>query len=206
MTHTGRKLVASVFVLAVLTSSAASAQTQTPPPVGRGARPAGAGRAGRAGLPPVTANMNPQQLQIYIDTWAVMQARAVLKLTDDQEPNFIARLQRIQAIRRKQMQEHRRLMGELNGLLNSTPVGKAEDIDAHVKALADAQETEAADLKKAYLDLDAVLTPWQRGRFRQFEEQIERRKIELLGLIKNPGGDTLPPTPAPSGPGRGGRF
>jgi Spy/CpxP family protein refolding chaperone len=180
--------MAPVALALVVAGTTAFAQTPTqtpPPPAAKGARQAGPGRAGRAGLPPVTANMNPQQLQMYIDTWAVMQARAVLKLTDEQEPNFIARLQRIQAIRRKQMQEHRRLMGELNLLLNSNPVGKPEDIDAHVKALSDAQETEAADLKKAYLDLDAVLTPWQRGRFRQFEEQVERRKVELLGLIKN---------------------
>ena len=33
---------------------------------------------------------------------------------------------------------------------------------------------------RAYQDLDASLTPWQRGRFRLLEEQIERRKLELL--------------------------
>ena len=196
MTHTRTGLIASVFVL-VLAATSLVAQTPTPP--ARGQRPGGAGRAGRAALPAITANMNPQQLQTYLDAWALVQANNVLKLSEEQYPNFAARLQRIQMIRRKQMQEHRRLMGELNLLLNSNPVGKPEDIDAHVKALGDARETEAADLKKAYLDLDAVLTPWQRGRFRQFEDQVERMKIELLAKIKGPGDATPPPV----NPGRG---
>jgi len=179
-------------------------QTQTPTPPARAQRAAGVGRAGRAGLPPITANMNQQQIQGYIDAWALVQAQTVLKLSDDQTPNFITRLQRIQAIRRKEMQEHRRLMGELNVLLNSNPVGKPEDIDAHVKALGDSREAEGAELKKAYLDLDAVLTPWQRGRFRQFEERVEAMKVELLGKIKSGAGNTPDPTPVP-GSGRGGR-
>jgi len=196
MTHARRGLVAFGVVL-VLAGASVLAQTTTPP--ARGQRPAGAGRAGRAGLPPITANMNPQQLQAHVDAWELLQATQVLKLSDEQYLTFGARLQRIQMIRRKQMQEHRRLMGELNLLLNSNPVGKPEDIDAHVKALGDARETEAADLKKAYLDLDAVLTPWQRGRFRQFEDQVERMKIELLAKIKGPGDATPPPV----NPGRG---
>jgi Spy/CpxP family protein refolding chaperone len=178
---------------------------QTPPPAttpARAQRPP-AGRAARAGLPAVTPNMNQQQLQTMMDAWAVVQARTILQLTEDQEPNFIARLQRIQGIRRRQMQEHRRIMQELIALLGANPAAKAEDIDAHVKALQDARDTETTDLRKAYLDIDAVLTPWQRGKFRQFEDTIERRKIELLAAIS--GGAPAPtpaPTPAP-GPGRG---
>ncbi|HEX5070373.1 MAG TPA: hypothetical protein VFV78_09180 [Vicinamibacterales bacterium] len=200
MTHARGRFVASAIVVLVL-STAPFAQTSTPGPPARGQRPAGPGRAGRAGLPPITPNMNQQQIQGYIDTWAVIQARTVLKLTDEQDANFIARLQRIQTIRRRQMQEHRRLMGELNALLVADPAGRPEDIDALVKALGDAKDAEAADLKKAYLDLDAVLTPWQRGRFRQFEDQVERMKIELLGKIKGGAGGDAAPTP-----GRSGRF
>jgi len=204
MTHARPGLVASTLVALVLAGSVPFAQTATPtpPPAGRGQRAAGAGRAGRAGLPAITANMTPQQLQGFIDTWEQIQAIDILKLTAEQSQNFIGRLQRIQAIRRKQMQEHHRLMAEMVLLLNANPAAKPEDIDTHVKALADARETEAADLKKAYLDLDAVLTPWQRGKFRQFEDQVERRKIELLGLIK---GGTDTPAPPPANPGRGRR-
>jgi hypothetical protein len=200
----GAALVGTLLIT-VAGETAAFAQTPTPPaatPPARGQRPP-AGRAGRAGLPPITPNMNQQQLQVYMDAWAVVQARTILQLSEEQEPNFIARLQRIQAIRRRQLQEHRRIMQELVGLLNANPPARNEDIDAHVKALQDTRETEATDLRKAYLDIDAVLTPWQRGKFRQFEEQIERRKIELLAKI---GGAAEAPeaTPLPAA-GRGRR-
>jgi Spy/CpxP family protein refolding chaperone len=188
----------------LLTMFGTAAFAQTPPPAttpARGQAKPG-GRAGRAGLPAITPNMNQQQLQVYMDAWAVVQARSILQLSEEQEPNFIARLQRIQGIRRRQMQEHRRIMTELVGLLNANPAAKAEDIDAHVKALQDTRDAEAADLRKAYLDIDAVLTPWQRGKFRQFEDQIERRKIELLTKIGGTAEPAPAPTPAP-GAGRG---
>ena len=38
----------------------------------------------------------------------------------------------------------------------------------------------AAEMRKAYNALDEVLEVRQQARFRVFEEQIERRKIELL--------------------------
>jgi hypothetical protein len=191
--------IAAIAMVATLSTGMAFGQTPTPPPAARGQ-----GRAGRAGLPAIQPNMNQQQLQTYIDAWALIQAQTALKLSDEQVPNFIARLQRLQQVRRRHMAERRRIMGELNLLLNASPAAAGEDIDAHVKALGDADDTQAADLKKAYLDLDAVLTPWQRGRFRQFEEQVERKKIELLAKIGPPVG---PPVGQPNAPAPGrGRF
>jgi hypothetical protein len=150
-------------------------------------------------------NISPQQLQDYLDTYALVQAKRVLVLNDEQTPVFNARLQRIQMLRRRHMGERRRIMGELVGLLNANPAARNEDIDARIKALDDASDALAVELKKAYLDLDAVLTPWQRGRFRQFEEQMERQKIDLLTRIGGggTGGGSAPqPTPTPT-PGRG---
>jgi hypothetical protein len=49
--------------------------------------------------------------------------------------------------------------------------------------LALLQENEArfaADLRQAYNALDEVFDVRQQGRFRVFEEQIERKKLELL--------------------------
>jgi hypothetical protein len=191
MSRTRRLSIAIAVITIVAALTTGTAFGQTPPPAGRGQ-----GRAARAGLPPITPNMNQQQLQGYMDAWAVIQAQVALQLTDDQYPNFVARLQRLQMVRRRHMMERRRLMGELVVLLNASPAARGEDIDGRVKALADVDETQAVDLKKAYLDLDAVLTPWQRGKFRQFEEQVERKKIELLGKIG-------PPPAAGAGTGRG---
>ena len=39
------------------------------------------------------------------------------------------------------------------------------------------------EIRKAHVNLDAVLNPVQRVRFRFFEEELERRKIELLGTL-----------------------
>lgn len=204
MTRARCAWLAAVVTTAMLSTNLAFGQTaavapakQTPDPA-RGQR-AGAGRAGRAALPPITANMNQQQLQAFIDTYALMQAKTALQLTEEQVPNFVARLQRLQDIRRRHMAQHRRLMNEMGELIKSTTAGRDEGITAHLQALNDASEGAAVELRKAYQDLDAVLTPWQRGRFRQFEENLERKKIELLTAI---GGGRATPPPVPVG-GRG---
>jgi len=191
MSRTRQLVIAAVVIAATMTTGTAFGQVP-PPPGGRGP-----GRAARAGLPAVTPNMNPQQLQNLMDAWAAIEAQKALQLSDEQYPNFVARLQRLQMVRRRHTMERRRIMGELIGLLNANPAARGEDIDARVKALGDVDDTQAVEVKKAYLDLDAVLTPWQRGRFRQFEEQVERMKIDLLGKIRPQarGG-------APNGPGR----
>ena len=45
---------------------------------------------------------------------------------------------------------------------------------------------------QATLEIDGVLTPWQRGRYRMFEELVERRKIEMLRSIGAGRGGTAP--------------
>ena len=47
-------------------------------------------------------------------------------------------------------------------------------------ALQELESRTAAEMRKAYNALDEVLDVRQQARFRVFEEQIERRKIELL--------------------------
>jgi hypothetical protein len=166
-------------------------QQQAPPPAGRGGARAG---GGRANLPAVTPNMTQQQMQAYIDAYALVQAEKELQLTNDQYANFVTRLRKLQDVRRGHQVERRRLLNELAGLLQgqgqgqATEAGKDDAIMAHVKALDDLQQRSATEVSQAYKDLDAVLTPWQRGRYRMFEEQLERRKVELLAKINSGGG------------------
>ena len=160
---------------------------QSPPPGGRG------GRENR--LPPISPNMNQQQLQSWIDTFAVVQAERDLQLTGDQYATFIVRLRKLQDVRRRHQMEKGRLMRELNQLLNGSD-GRDEAILAHVKSLDDLSQRSAGELKQAYSELDSGLTPWQRGRYRMFEEQLERRKLDLLSKINT--------APAGTNPGRGG--
>jgi hypothetical protein len=44
--------------------------------------------------------MNQQQLQAWLDTYALVQAQRQLVLTDEQYPNFVPRLVKLQDIRR----------------------------------------------------------------------------------------------------------
>ena len=132
--------------------------------------------------------MNQQQLQAWLDTYALVQAQRQLVLTDEQYPNFVPRLVKLQEVRRRRMGERRKLMVELQGLMQSTAPGRDENILARVRALDEGADSGAAEMRKAYQELDAVLTPWQRGRFRLFEEQLERQKVDLIAKTKITGG------------------
>ena len=112
-----------------------------------------------------------------------MEAQQALALTDEQYPQFLTRLRGLQETRRRNQQERFRLMGELQRLSNPRQTAARGD-DAMLKErLATLQELEArtaAEMRKAYGAIDEVLDLRQQARFRIFEEQIERRKIELL--------------------------
>lgn len=185
--------------LIAILAAGVGTSAQTPTPAGQQGRAARAG-AGRAALPPLSQNMNQQQLQAYMDAYALVQAERELALTGEQYPNFVARLRKLQDVRRRQQAERRRLLVELGGLLQGNEAGRDDAIVARVAALDDVAQKSGVELRKAYQDLDAVLTPWQRGRFRTFEEQLERRKIELLAKISGGGQPSLAPA---GGPGRG---
>lgn len=177
--------VVAVIVAAVLSvpalAFAQDPQTATPP---QGQQRGPRGQAGR-GLPPIGRGMNAQQLQAHLDAFALVQAEQALKLSADQYPTFVAKLTRLHNVRRRLMQERRRLLAELGGLLNAaTPSDEA--IIEKLRAFEDASRRGADELQKSYHDVDSVLTPWQRGRFRLFEDQLERRKLELLAKIGPP--------------------
>ena len=136
--------------------------------------------------------MTPQQLQSYIDAFAVVEAERQLQLSAEQYGQFVPRLQRLQNVRRRHVMERRRLLDELNGLLTTEPV-KEEAINEKVRAIDELGARSSGELRKAYEEIDALLTPVQRGKLRIFDERLERRKIELLGKI------------APAQAGRAGR-
>jgi hypothetical protein len=126
-------------------------------------------------------DMTPAEIQKLFDAYLVMEAQQALELTDDQYPRFLTRLRALQETRRRNQQDRFRLMGELQRL--SAPRVKVVDDGALKERLAALQELEsrtAAELRKAYTSVDEVLDLRQQARFRIFEEQIERRKLELL--------------------------
>ena len=64
----------------------------------------------------------------------------------------------------------------------SAPDAKSDDAPLRdgLKALQDLDARTAAETRKAYEGIDQVLDVRQQVRFRVFEEQMERRKIELV--------------------------
>ncbi len=73
-------------------------------------------------------------------------------------------------------------MGQLQRLTNPRQPGRGDEaqIKERLTALQELESRNAAEMRKAYNALDEVLEVRQQARFRVFEEQIERRKIELL--------------------------
>jgi hypothetical protein len=144
---------------------------QNPPPQGGGPLP---------GLD--NSDMTPGEIQKLFDAYLLMEAQQALQLTDQQYPQFLARLRTLQDTRRRTTQERNQLMGQLQRMTNPRlpkPFEEA-DIKSRLTALQELESRTAAEMRRAYNMLDEVLDVRQQGRFRVFEEQIERRKIELL--------------------------
>jgi hypothetical protein len=168
-----------------------------PPDTARAGRGQG-GKGGRLGLPPVSSTMTAQQLQDYIDVAAVIQAERDLQLTTDQYPNFVARLRKLQATRRQTQMQRNRLFREMAQLVNGPGPFKDDAISEKLKAIDDLNQRAIQELRQAELDVDGVLQPWQRAKFRLLEERLERQKLELLRKLQNSqgGGAGTPAPPA----------
>jgi hypothetical protein len=158
---------------------------------------------GRQPLPGLdNSDMTPGEIQKLFDAYLVMEAQQALALTDEQYPQFLVRLRTLQETRRRNQQERGRLMGELQRLTNPRqPVARSDDslIKERLATLQEVESRTAAEMRKAYTALDEILDIRQQARFRLFEEQIERRKIDLLMRARQPNRPNQPP-PDPNGP------
>jgi hypothetical protein len=138
--------------------------------------PQGGGESGPLDQPGVS----PAEIQRMFDAYALMQAQDQLKITDDQYAPFIARFKALQETRRKGQQERMRIIQDLRKL--TAPDGSGDDtqIKERLKALEDADARIFADVRKAYDGVAQLLDAKQQARFVIFEEQMERRKVELV--------------------------
>ena len=126
--------------------------------------------------------MSPGEIQKLFDAYLVMEAQQALELSDQQYPQFLARLRTLQETRRRNQQERNQLMNQLQRLTNPRAAARGDEamIKERLAGLQELESRNAAEMRKAYNALDEVLDVRQQARFRVFEEQIERRKIELL--------------------------
>jgi DNA repair ATPase RecN len=184
-THRLFALVMAAWLIAVLP---AGAQEPQPEPVGPG------------------GEMRPAEIQKLFDAYLVIEAQQALALSDQQYPQFLTRLRALQETRRRNQQERNQLMQQLQRLTNPRAQQRPEDsmIKERLTALQELEVRNASEMRRAYAALDEVLDVRQQARFRVFEEQIERRKIELLMRARqqnrqNPQGPNVPPRRPPGG-------
>ncbi|MEZ5290206.1 MAG: hypothetical protein R2745_03920 [Vicinamibacterales bacterium] len=157
-----RPSVAAIAVAAVLTlAPVASARQPAAPPAG-------------------SPDLRPAEIQRLFDAYLVMEAQQTLGLQDDQYGPFLTRLRHLQDTRRRFLTERGRMLGELGRLSGPRATGDDAAITERLAALQELESRHAAETRKAYAEVDALLTPRQQARFRVFEEQIERRKLELM--------------------------
>ncbi len=132
-----------------------------------------------------TVEVRPAQVQQLFDAMLVMQAQDALSLSESQYAQFLTRLRVLQDTRRRNQQERNRLIGELQRLTNPrNPRGAEPDIKQRLTALHELEARGAAELRRAYDAIDEVLDVRQQARFRVLEEQIERRKLELVSRAR----------------------
>jgi hypothetical protein len=115
------------------------------------------------------------------DSYALMQAQDFLKITDEQFPLFLSRFKALQDIRRKNLQERARLLQELRRMIND-PQSGADDAQfrERIKALQELDSRSQVEIRRAEDAIDQVLDTRQQAKFRVFEENMERRKLELV--------------------------
>ena len=128
------------------------------------------------------ADLRPGELQRLFDAYFVMEAQQALGLSDTQYPPFLTRLRALQSTRRRHLAARAALLSELQRMTTPRAGRQAEEsaIRERLTALKELDSRSAAENRKAYADLDALLDARQQARFRVFEAQIERRKLELM--------------------------
>lgn len=132
------------------------------------------------GRPPAVAGLSPAEIQRWFDAFVLVQAQQALNLTDEQYAKFVAAMRSLQDVRRRNQQERMRRLRELARLSGPQAAGDDQAIAAALASLREHEAKAAGDLDRAYAAVDALLTPRQRARFRLFEDNMERRKLDLL--------------------------
>jgi Spy/CpxP family protein refolding chaperone len=165
-----------VLCLCALVMTAVAVRAHEPPPQQDRARRS-TSVPGQEGT--TAQGVSPAEVQRMFDAYALMQAQEQLKIGDDQFAQFLTRYKALQDLRRKNLQERARLVFDMRQMLNR-PNPDETQLKERITALQDLETRSAADVKKAYEAIDQVLDVRQQAKFRVFEEQMERRKLELV--------------------------
>ena len=162
--------------LLVVLLSAGLGLSEPATPVHQAAKAVPEGRPNRD-----AAELSPAEVVGMLDAYALVQAQNALQLNDSQYGSFVGRLKTLQETRRRNQRARNQIVQELRRLTGPqvSTVDEAAVRD-RLKALRELDDRSAADLRRAYDSLDEVLDIRQQARFRIFEENLERRKMDLL--------------------------
>jgi hypothetical protein len=167
MSRTGRSFAAMMVAVISLAAIPSSVAAQGRP------------RGGAVPPGPLTEDgASPAEIQRLFDAYVVMQAQQELQLSDEQFPRFVSRVKALQDIRRRGQMQRGRMLQELRRLAQTS--GQDEAIRNQLKALNDLEARVGTEVRQALEGVDQVLDLRQQARFRLFEEQMERRKVDLL--------------------------
>jgi Spy/CpxP family protein refolding chaperone len=165
-----KKMLRLVIVCSVLAAGAALAAQ-------------GGRQEARGGAPPGDAvggaTVTPAEIQRMFDSYALMQAQEQLKISDDRFPQFLTRFKALQDVRRRGLQERARIVQDLRRLVND-PEGDEGQIKDRLKALDELELRSDGEVRKAFDAINQLLDVRQQAKFRVFEENMERRKLELV--------------------------
>jgi hypothetical protein len=164
-------LVALVIAVGALTATSVAMSAQ-----GRD-RVAPAPNAGAAAD---DATVSPAEIQRLFDAYVIMQAQQTLQLSDEQFPKFLARVKTLQEVRRRGQMQRGRMLQELRRLSQTPGPGQDDALRNQLKTLNDLDARLATEVRQALDGVDQTLDLRQQARFRLFEEQMERRKVDLL--------------------------
>jgi hypothetical protein len=132
--------------------------------------------------------LRPDEVQQIVDGWEIATAEKMLELTDQQYVPFLQQLRRLQNGRRQQLMQRQRMLMMLRQTLNQQPALEDAAVEARVKQFDDQERRLQQELQSLHAGIDGVLTPRQRARFRVLQEQMERRKLEVLSRAMRAGG------------------
>jgi hypothetical protein len=172
--------VIAVMAVAGPVGAAAQDRPSGPPPIGQ--------REGRGEGPTLAA------IEREFDRLEVSEARRALRMDADQFQVVAERLQRIQILRRRHMNQRRLLLAEIRAAVESGSVDTNTDgTAARLVELGNLGVRQAQELRRAGLALDVLLTVRQRAEYRLFQERFERRKLDLIARARAARG--APPRP-----------
>jgi hypothetical protein len=120
------------------------------------------------------------ELQRLFDAYMVMQAQDALQLDDAQFGQFLPKLKALQDTRRRNEQARNRLVTELGRLTAPSASADEAAVRNRLRELQELEGRSAADLRRAYDTVDQVLDVRRQARFRVFEQNMERRKLQLM--------------------------